>query len=123
MPLSILIWLPLAGALAGALAGRRLAPQFALAGSLGSLGIAAASLSAFRPGQHGLQVVPDEPWIAELGIHYKLGLDGLNLALIVLAALLFALAIGWPTLREWERPRLFYFHFALAEAAVLGAFC
>jgi NADH-quinone oxidoreductase subunit M len=26
-------------------------------------------------------------------------------------------------LREWERPRLFYFQMALAETAVLGAFC
>ena len=26
------------------------------------------------------------------------------------------------TLRTWERPRLFYFHFMLAESAVLGAF-
>jgi NADH-quinone oxidoreductase subunit M len=26
-------------------------------------------------------------------------------------------------LREWERPRSYYFHFGLAESAVLGAFC
>ena len=32
-----------------------------------------------RPG--GLQFVTDETWIAQLGIHYKLGLDGLNLFL------------------------------------------
>ena len=25
--------------------------------------------------------------------------------------------------REWDRPRVFYFHFGLAESAVLGAFC
>src|SRR5207248_8843224 len=52
-----------------------------------------------------------------------LGVDGLNLFLIALAALLFATAIGAANLREWDRPRLFYFHFALAESAVLGAFC
>ncbi len=29
----------------------------------------------------------------------------------------------WSSLREWDRPRVFYFHFGLAESAVLGAFC
>jgi len=61
-------------------------------------------------------------WIGELGIHYKLGLSGLNLFLVALAALLFAAATLSASLRSWERPRLFYFHFMLAESAVLGAF-
>ena len=32
----------------------------------------------------GLQHVTDDAWIAQLGIRYKLGVDGLNLWLIVL---------------------------------------
>jgi NADH-quinone oxidoreductase subunit M len=28
----------------------------------------------------------------------------------------------WSAFREWDRPRLYYFHFGLAESAVLGAF-
>jgi len=36
----------------------------------------------------------------------------------------FALAAVFAAgLRDWERPRLFFFHMALAETAVLGAFC
>src|SRR5207253_134602 len=66
--------------------------------------------------------LPDVSWIGELGIHYKLGLSGLNVFLVALTALLFAAATLAASLRSWERPRLFYFHFMLAESAVLGAF-
>ena len=37
----------------------------------------------------------DDAWIAELGIHYKLGVDGLNLWLVALTALLFAASALW----------------------------
>jgi len=62
-------------------------------------------------------------WIRALGIHYKLGLDGLNVALVVLTTVLFSASLVWSAFREWDRPRSFYFHFGLAESAVLGAFC
>jgi NADH-quinone oxidoreductase subunit M len=69
-----------------------------------------------------LSHVTDIVWIAALGIHYKLGVDGLNVFLVGLTALLFAAAVLAANLRRWERPRLFYFQFMLAESAVLGAF-
>src|SRR5436190_12423576 len=122
MPLSILIWCPLALALVGALTGARWAPRVVLGGSLITLGLAVYYLFAFDPHARGLQFLTDETWIAALGIHYKVGLDGLNLFLVALAALLFVAGIGAANLREWERPRLFYFQFALAESARLGAF-
>jgi NADH-quinone oxidoreductase subunit M len=121
--LSILIWWPLAFALVGAIAGARWAPRVVLGGSLITLGLAVYYLFAFNPHATGLQFLTDQTWISALGIHYKLGLDGLNLFLVALAALLFAAGIGAANLREWDRPRLFYFQFALAESAVLGAFC
>src|SRR3982075_1500934 len=123
MPLSILIWCPLAFAVVGAVASPRLTPRIVLGGSLITLGLAVYYLFAFNPHAAGLQFLTDETWIPVLGIHYKLGLDGLNLFLVALAALLFAAGIGAANLREWDRPRLFYFQFALAESAVLGAFC
>src|SRR4030081_2523256 len=123
MPLSTLIWWPLAFALVGAVASPRLTPRIVLGGSLITLGLAVYYLFAFDPHATGLQFLTDETWISVLGIHYKLGLDGLNLFLVALAALLSAAGIGAANLREWDRPRLFYFQFALAETAVLGAFC
>jgi len=148
-PLSIMLWLPAACGLVGALLsvlGRRAGvvevtdiptgqtsvaagPRgrlsasggLALLGSLGALALAIGFIADYSPGHHGLTHVTDVVWIAELGIHYKLGVDGLNVFMIGLATLLFAVAVIAANLREWERPQLFYFNFMLAESAVLGA--
>jgi NADH-quinone oxidoreductase subunit M len=122
--LSILIWLPLAISLLAAwlFSGRSIG-RAAAAGSLATLGVAISFFARFKLGHAGLQFVTDRTWIAALGIHYKLGLDGLNVALVLLACVLFSAALVWCALREWERPRLFYFHLGLAQSAVLGAFC
>jgi NADH-quinone oxidoreductase subunit M len=93
----------------------------ALIGSLLALGLAIGYIADFKSGA-GLQHVTDVVWISTLGIHYKLGIDGLNVMLIGLTTLLFAIATLAANLREWDRPRLFYFFFMLAESAVLGAF-
>jgi NADH-quinone oxidoreductase subunit M len=124
MPLSVLIWLPLACGLLGAVLGlrsERLPGLVALVGSVVALGLAIGYIADYTPGG-GLQHVTDVVWIAALGIHYKLGVSGLNVMLIGLTTLLFAAAVLSANLRDWERPRLFYFHFMLAESAVLGAF-
>ncbi|HEY4281023.1 MAG TPA: NADH-quinone oxidoreductase subunit M [Conexibacter sp.] len=123
MTLSILIWLPLAVAVVGAVVGGKAAPKIAIAGSLATLAIAISFVIRFKSGHDGLQFVTDHSWISQLGISYSLGVDGLNVVLLLLAAFLFALATIFANLREWERPGLFFFHLALAETAVLGAFC
>jgi NADH-quinone oxidoreductase subunit M len=148
-PLSIMLWLPAAAGLLGATlswlarrtgvaepvqmpageTSRKGAPfsrlstsgGLALLGALATLGLAIAYIADYSPSHHGLAHVTDVTWIAELGIHYKLGVDGLNVFMVGLAALLFAVAVIAANLREWERPRLFYFNFMLAESAVLGA--
>jgi NADH-quinone oxidoreductase subunit M len=147
-PLSIILWLPAAAGLLGAVlsallrgtdgaraiqgpAGQRNAKGaafsrlsasggLALLGSLATLGLAIGYIADYSPGS-GLSHVTDVVWISELGIHYKLGVDGLNVFMVGLTALLFAVAVLAANLREWERPRLFYFSFMLAESAVLGA--
>jgi NADH-quinone oxidoreductase subunit M len=121
--LSILIWLPLAVALLAAIAPRPLVGQVAVVGSLVALGVAISFLVRFKLGHAGLQFVTDKVWIGTLGIHYKLGLDGLNVVLVLLTTILFSTSLVWCAFREWDRPRSFYFHFGLAESAVLGAFC
>jgi len=124
MTLSILIWLPLAISLAAALfVPPRLIGRVAAAGSIVTLGVAISFLARFKLGHAGLQFVTDRAWISALGIHYKLGLDGLNVALVVLTCVLFGAAQIWSAFREWERPRSYYFHFGLAQSAVLAAFC
>jgi NADH-quinone oxidoreductase subunit M len=123
MTLSILIWLPLLSVVIAAAFPRRIAGIVAATGSLITLGIAIYFIVRFKLGHAGLQFLTDKVWISALGIHYKLGLDGLNVALIVLSALLFSASIIWAAFRDWDRSRVFYFHFGLAESAVLGAFC
>jgi NADH-quinone oxidoreductase subunit M len=122
--LSILIWLPLVISLVvGAAVPRAFVGRVTAVGSLVTLGIAISFLARFKLGQAGLQFVTDQVWISALGIHYKLGLDGLNVALVVLTCVLFSASLVWASFREWDRPGVFYFHFGLAQSAVLGAFC
>ncbi len=123
MTLSILIWLPLAVSILAALLPRRSTALASFAGSIVTLAIAISFLARFKLGHAGLQFITDKVWIAALGIHYKLGLDGLNVALVLLTTVIFSAALAWAAFREWDRPRIFYFHFGLAESAVLGAFC
>ncbi len=122
MNLSILLFWPLALAFLSATIGRRIAAWLAVVGALIPLGFAVGLIIGFDNGRDGLQFVTDDAWIKPLGIRYKLGLDGLNLWLIGLTTLLFAAASIWMLLRPVARPRLFAFHLALAETAVLGAF-
>jgi NADH-quinone oxidoreductase subunit M len=121
--LSILLFWPLAfGVLAG-LAPRALTGFVAIAGAIVPLALAAALLVDFDASKAGLQYVTDDAWITELGIRYKLGIDGLNLWLVGLTALLFGASALWTALRPPERsPRMYAFMLGLAETAVLGAF-
>ncbi len=122
-PLSILIWIPAACGLLGALLAvrnQRAPGVLALAGSLAALALSIGYIADYHAGA-GLQHVTDVVWIAALGIHYKLGVSGLNVFLVGLTTLLFAAATIAANLRQWERPRLFWFFFMLAESAVLGS--
>src|SRR3954471_4264225 len=119
--LSILLWLPLAAVLVGTLFPTRYVGWPALTGALGTLGISVWLIVDYTGSERGLQHVVDKTWISQLGIHYKLGIDGLNLALVALAALLWAAATLAAGFKTWERPRAFFFWLGLAETAILGA--
>jgi NADH-quinone oxidoreductase subunit M len=119
--LSMMLWLPAAGGLIGALAGRRAAGWAALLGALAALGYAIVAVADFEPGG-GLQYVTDAQWIEALGTRWKLGLDGLNLFLVLLTTVAFSASTLWAVLRSRvERPGAFFFWLGLAHSAVLGA--
>jgi NADH-quinone oxidoreductase subunit M len=119
--LSIILFLPLACAIVVALLPPRLGRSAVLAGPLLVLAYVVAMLIDFDPGG-GLQYVTNDEWIPELGIHYSLGVDGLNLFMIALTAIAWVPCTLVAAFTELERPRLFFFHLGLAETAVLGAF-
>jgi NADH-quinone oxidoreductase subunit M len=122
LPLSIPLWLPAAAAFLGLLLPGGVATRvLAILGALGTFAWSIWAIVDFDRDAKGLQDVTDAMWIKELGIHYKLGVDGLNLFLIVLAAFIFLMCIVWATRREWRSPRQFFFFFGVAESAVLGA--
>jgi len=129
-----MIWLPAVFGLLAALAPARAAGAdgstdggwsaqgvLALIGSVAALALAIGYIADYHA-SGGLQHVTDVKWIPSLGIHYKLGVTGLNVFLVGMSTLLFAAATLASNMRGWERPRLFYFQFMLAESAVLGAF-
>jgi NADH-quinone oxidoreductase subunit M len=139
--LSILIWLPALCGLIGAIAGRALSGSdsgrsipgaLALVGSVAAFALSIGYIVEYKPGTQDLhlatqtlQHVTNVTWIASLGIHYKLGIDGLNVLLVGLTTLLFAVAMLASNLRGENppaRPHLYYLFFMVAESAVLGAF-
>jgi NADH-quinone oxidoreductase subunit M len=75
---------------------------------------------------HTFQFEQNLPWIAlsptTTGIHYHLGVDGLSMWLIVLAAVLAPLGVlaSWNTIQT--RTKLFYTLFLLQQVAMLGIF-
>ncbi|MBA3408733.1 MAG: NADH-quinone oxidoreductase subunit M, partial [Solirubrobacterales bacterium] len=123
MHLSILLFFPLVLATLGAALPRTVAPAALLVGALVALAYSVLLLFDFESGADGLQYVTDDSWIEELGVRYTLGIDGLNLWLVALTALLFAASALWICLRPpATRRKLYAFHLGLAETAVLGAF-
>jgi NADH-quinone oxidoreductase subunit M len=118
--LSIVLWLPLAAAVLALLVPGVLSRVVAIAGALATFLYTIVMIADFDK-RAGLQYVTDETWIAQLGIHYKLGVDGLNLFLIALAAFLFLFALVWISLGSWERPKQLILFLAIAESAVIGA--
>ena len=120
--LSILVWTPAIAALIGLIAGgRRTAGACALLGSLGALGLAIALIAEYHGGGQLTHVI-DVVWIRSLGIHYKLGVTGLNVFLVAMTTFVFSLALLVANLRSDSRPELFYLLLGIAESAVIGAF-
>jgi NADH-quinone oxidoreductase subunit M len=91
--LTILILLPLLGALAVMLlprtGGRRDLPQIvALGVSLLTLVLAVAMALQYDTGASGFQFEETHTWIAAFGAYYALGVDGIGLSLVLLTAIL-----------------------------------
>lgn len=123
--LSLLIWLPIVGAL---IVGFLPASFPSSKVRLSALGIASAVLlwtvlivSQFDIHLPGMQMTEYLPWIETLGLNYQLGVDGLSLVLIALSSLLVWIAILTSS-EQTDRPRLFYALLLLINGGVAGAF-
>jgi len=88
------IWLlPMIGAGLIAFMPPRFAKWMGVVVALAALAVAADVAFSFAPGYHGYQFTEAAPWIPQLTIFYRLGLDGISLWLVVLNAFLTVIAI------------------------------
>ena len=126
--------LPAIGAIATAAvpAARRTAAKWlALLVSLATLVLAVVVLVRFDPDGDRYQLTESHAWIADFGVRYELGVDGIAVALIALTALLipFVILAGWHDADPLEtgskrwRPTQGFFALILAvEAMVILSF-
>jgi NADH-quinone oxidoreductase subunit M len=127
--LTVLILLPLLGALAAYLSGERNAKHVALWVGIAEFVISLPLFIYFDPagtcpeaGALPMQNCVDAAWFGEWGIHYRLGMDGISLFMVLLTTLLLPLMVlgSWTYIRERERG--FYASLLALTTGVVGVF-
>ena len=123
--LSLLILLPVGGAVVVALTPRRSAGLQKILGLGLTTALFLLSLVLVRDFKPipGMQFLEDHAWIPDYGIAYKLGIDGISLWLVILTTFLTPLALlgSWTSIHD--RVREFVVFMLLLEAGMLGVFC
>jgi NADH-quinone oxidoreductase subunit M len=121
--LSALIAVPAVGALAVGLIPKARAELHRMVAVLFSAGTGALALyvlAAFDKSDAGYQFEVNRTWIADFGIRWHLGVDGISLFLVVLTGLLFPLALLGT--KPHHDQKSYYAWLLLLEAACLGVF-
>ena len=116
-------FLPLVGAVAILLfRGERLARWIALGTSLATFAVSAPLYCHFDKTSSALQFVETANWIPTWNIAYEVGVDGISLPFIFLAAMLTVLcvSVSWTAVRT--RVPEFYAALLVAETAMIGLF-
>ncbi|MEP7360273.1 MAG: NADH-quinone oxidoreductase subunit M [Chloroflexota bacterium] len=79
-------------------------------------------LTAFDPGQSGFQFGEVADWVPTFGIQYKLGVDGISLALVVLTTTLTWISILASFAPIKERVKEYMIAFLILEVGMTGVF-
>ncbi|MDD1609662.1 MAG: NADH-quinone oxidoreductase subunit M, partial [Methylococcaceae bacterium] len=122
--LSLLIFLPLLGALMTGLCGNiGLAKKVALAFASLELIASLWALQRFQSSNGDFQLLERTEWIPSLHIEFLLGIDGISVLFLPLSALLTLMAMiaSWNSIQHLSR-----LHFALLlvlEGVTIGVFC
>ena len=127
--LSILTYTPLVGALiilafrilAGANVASAASKGIALIASIVALIVSLVALSAFDANKAGYQFLESVPWFG--GSSYKLGVDGMSIALIVLTTALTPLCVLQSATSIKDRLAEYMICFLVLEALMIGVFC
>lgn len=121
--LSILIMLPLvAAAIVALMRDENRARQFAIGAAVVELVLALVMAIGFVPGTADMQYVESRSWIPSLGIGYSVGVDGISLLFVPLAALIACGALLATSGGVSFMPRLFHANVLLMLSATVGIF-
>ena len=121
--LTLLIFIPLAGAMAVFVVKETSVRLTALAVTVADLLIALPLWWLFDSSSDQMQFMESARWIPSLSINYRLGLDGISLPLVLMTTVLMPLCIliSWHSIER--RIRSFMAMLLIMESAMIGVFC
>ncbi|HEV2538155.1 MAG TPA: NADH-quinone oxidoreductase subunit M [Frateuria sp.] len=124
--LSLLIWLPIVGAIPVLLAGSarpNLARWISLLVAVLAFVASLCLLPAYNAVDGTMQLTESHVWIASLGVHYGLAVDGISIALILLTTFVGILVIAgaWQVIQD--KPHQYMAAMLVLEGLMIGVFC
>jgi NADH-quinone oxidoreductase subunit M len=121
---SILIWLPIAGAVAVWLLplSKYATGSLAVLVALIEVGFWIEQASRFDFNRSGLQMSEQAKWFGQLGITYHVGVYGFSVWLVGLTAVVMAACIGYGFWVGRDRPRAYFPLMLLLTGATVGVF-
>ncbi|WP_426689147.1 NADH-quinone oxidoreductase subunit M [Rhodanobacter ginsengiterrae] len=124
--LSLLIWLPVLGAIPVLLAGSarpNLARWLSLLVAVLTFVVSLFLLVQYNPAGSAMQLVESHLWIASWGVHYGLAVDGISVALIVMTTFVGILVIAgaWEVIQD--KPHQYMAAMLMLEGLLIGVFC
>jgi NADH-quinone oxidoreductase subunit M len=120
--LSLVTFVPLAGAIVLGLLPARYARPIALGTALVTWVLSIALAVGFSSTAPGFQFVEQASWIPAFGIEYKLGVDGLSLALVLLTTTLTWISILASFKPIQTRIKEYMISFLILEVGMIGVF-
>ncbi len=121
---SLITFLPLLGGLVLMLlpAGNDKVFRYgALAISVVTFAVSIALLLGFKSGTYHFQMQEYVPWMKDLGIHYRMGIDGISIWLVLLTTFLQIIAT-WFSFYVTKRVKTYFIFLLFLETAMLGVF-
>ncbi len=120
--LTIVTFLPLVGAIAVAVLPATVARPVALGFALLAWVVSLVLLAAYLPGNEGFDFETTVDWIPFFGIQYKLGADGLSIAMVVLTTTLTWISILASFAPIQTRIKEYMVAFLVLEVGMIGVF-
>jgi NADH:ubiquinone oxidoreductase subunit 5 (subunit L)/multisubunit Na+/H+ antiporter MnhA subunit len=120
--LTIVTFLPLVGAIAVAVLPTSAARPVALGFALLAWVVSLVLLVAYLPGNEGFEFEETVDWIPFFGVQYKLGADGLSIALVVLTTTLSWISILASFAPIQTRIKEYMIAFLVLEVGMIGVF-